>query len=195
MKIYGLTGGIGAGKSAVAQRFRALGVPVIDADKVGHEAIAPGGPAERPVIDAFGEDILDCGKISREKLARRVFNDPDARRRLNAIVHPAIIAETARRTARLAEEGHDAAIIEAALLAEDGVLREGFDGLIVVDCPEDIRIRRLVEQRGMTEDEARRRVRSQAPPKNKLRLATWVIDNSKDLEHLYQQVDRIRKEL
>ncbi len=195
MKIYALTGGIAAGKSEASRRFEELGIPVIDSDRIGHEALEPGGPAEKQVIEAFGDEILTEGRIDREKLAAIVFADPDALEQLNQLVHPAVIEAIAVRTAKLAEEAHDAAIIEAALHAEDGKLREGFAGLIVVHCPREVRIRRLIKSRGVSEEEALRRVEAQTPPETKLHLARWVIMNTGDISHLHEQVDAIAKEL
>ena len=195
MKIYALTGGIAAGKSEAGRRFVTLGFPVIDSDRIGHEALEPGGAAEKQVLEAFGDDILSGGRIDREKLAAIVFADTEALERLNRLVHPAVLQEIAGRSAKLAEEGHDAAIIEAALHAEDGKLREGFAGLIVVHCPPEQRVRRLMQDRGMSEEEAIGRIEAQTPPETKLHLAGWVIMNTGDIAHLHEQVDAIAKEL
>ncbi len=195
MKIYALTGGIAAGKSEASRRFEELGIPVIDSDRVAHETLEPGGAAEKQVIEQFGEEILTEGRIDREKLGAIVFADPAALKRLNALVHPAVSREIASRTAKLAEEAHEAIIIEAALHAEDGRLREGMAGLLVVHCPREERIRRLMAGRGMTEEEAVRRIEAQTPPETKLRLARWVIMNEGDIAHLHDQVDEIAKEL
>lgn len=195
MKIYALTGGIAAGKSEASRRFEELGIPVIDSDRIGHETLEPGGSAEKQVVEEFGEGILAEGRIDRAKLGAIVFADPAALKRLNALVHPAVGREIASQTAKLEEEGHDAAIIEAALHAEDGKLRERFAGLIVVDCPREERIRRLEASRGMTEEEAVRRIEAQTPPEAKLHLARWVILNTGDIAHLHDRVDEIVKEL
>lgn len=195
MNIYGLTGGIAAGKSEASRRFVELGVPVVDADTIAHAVIEPGGIAEQPVLDAFGGGILTCGKIDREKLGAIIFDDPEARKRLNSLVHPAVGREFAARTAAYAQEGRKAVIYDAALLAEDGKLREGFAGLMLVICDRSERLRRLVELRGMSEDEANKRIDAQTPPEKKIPLARWVIDNSGLLEDLHRQVDAIVKEL
>ena len=195
MKIYALTGGIAAGKSEASRRFEELGIPVIDSDRIGHEALEPGGTAEKQVIDAFGDEILTEGRIDREKLAAIVFADPEALDQLNRLVHPAVLKAIAARTAKLAEEAHATAIIEAALHAEDGKLREGFAGLIVVHCSREERIRRLMKNRGVSEEEAIRRVEAQTPPETKLHLARWVIMNVRDISHLHEQVDAIVEEL
>ncbi len=195
MRIYGITGGTGSGKSEAARRFAQLGFPVIDADAIGHEVIAPGGAAEKAVIEAFGQAIVTDGAIDRGKLGARVFSDDEARKRLNAIVHPAIGMAIAMRCAALAEQGHDAVIIDAALIAENGKKDDFLSGLIVVTCPVDERIRRLVELRGIDEAEARRRIAAQTPPERKLALADWVIDNSGSKEELLDQIDMIAREL
>lgn len=195
MRIYGLTGGTGSGKSEAAKRFAAHGIPIIDADAVGHEVIAPEGIAEQDVINAFGLDILTDGAIDRAKLASRVFNNPEALHTLNSIVHPAIKMTIAVKCAALAEAGHEVVIIDAALLADSGRKDEFLSGLIVVTAPEDVRVRRLVAMRGFSEEDARRRIRAQVPPERKLALADWVIDNSGDMDNLYAQVDSIAGEL
>lgn len=191
MKIYGLTGGIAAGKSEVARRLIELQIPVIDADKIGHEVLEAGGAAEQAVIGLFGESILSRGIIDRDKISAIVFKDPEALKKLNATVHPAIRLEMGRRCAALAEQGAKYAVIEAALLAEDGKVSEMFDGLIVVTCPADIRVRRLVQDRGMSEQEAIRRVEAQTPPEKKEALADWLIHNAGDLASLTEQLEAI----
>lgn len=195
MRIYGLTGGTGSGKSEAARRFEARGIPVIDADAIGHEVIAPGGAAEKAVIQAFGLDIVTGGAIDRAKLGARVFSDEAARRQLNAIVHPAIGLEIAMRCAALADQGHDAVIVDAALIAENGRKEDYLSGLMVVTCPAEERVRRLVAHRGIEETEARRRIAAQTPPEEKVALADWVIDNSGTKEALYARVDAIAGEL
>lgn len=191
MRIIGLTGGAGSGKSEAAKRFAERGIPVIDADKIGHEVIGPGGAAEQDVIAAFGEAVCVSGIINRDKLAAAVFGDAAALQRLNAIVHPAIAREIARRCRALAEAGPPAVIIDAALLAENGVREPWLDGLIVVACPREERLRRLVDRRGMRRDDADRRLRVQAPPETKFAAADWVIDNAGSLADLRRRVDEV----
>ena len=195
MKIYGLTGGIASGKSEASRKFAELGIPVLDADKIAHEVIEPGGIAAGAVVEAFGEGILTCGRIDREKLGGIVFADREALQRLNGLVHPAVGSEMNLRSAKLAEEGHSVALFDAALLAEDGKLRDGFAGLILVLCERDERMRRLVEFREMTETEAARRIDAQTPPEEKIPLAKWLIDNNGDIGDLHAQVEAIAKEL
>lgn len=195
MRILGLTGGIGAGKSAAAARFIEQGVPVLDADRIGHETIEPGGRAEAAVLAEFGGTIQSGGRIDREKLAQIVFGNPERLRALNAIVHPAVREVIAERIAALASEGHSVVLIEAALHGEDGTLREPLQGLVLVLAPQEQRIDRLTSHRGMTREEALRRIEAQLDPAEKLRLAGWVIHNDRDIEHLHTQVDAIAREL
>ena len=195
MRIIGLTGGIGAGKSAASQRFIHAGIPVIDADRLGHYVLEPNGPAFQGVVDAFGQDILHEGKVDRIKLGAVVFNDNEALQRLNSLVHPAVQSEIAQRCAELLEMKHKAALIEAALHGEDGTLREPMETLILVKCPVEIRIERLVRDRGMSREEALQRIQAQTPPEQKVHLAKWIIENDRDIEALHDQVDAIAKEL
>jgi dephospho-CoA kinase len=195
VRIYGLTGGTGSGKSEAARRFAEHGIAIIDADAIGHEVIARDGVAEQQVIQEFGPEILTDGAIDRAKLGARVFRDETARKQLNAIVHPAIGMAIAMRCAALAEAGQPATIIDAALIAENGRKEDYLSGLIVVTCPVDVRIRRLVRHRGLDEAEARRRIAAQTPPENKLALADWVIDNSGTVHELHARVDAIAGEL
>ena len=191
MKIFGLTGGTGSGKSEVARQFRERGVPVLDADKIGHEIIAPGGSGETPVLEAFGEEIKSCGKIDRRKLGRIVFSDSAQLARLNALVHPLIYDAIRAACREHAKKGTPFLLVDAAVLGEDGSLPEWMDGLLVVDCPPEIREQRLVEHRGMDRQEVRRRMASQAPVAVKLAMADWVIDNSGTLEALAEQVSAL----
>lgn len=196
MRLYGLTGGIGAGKSEAARLLAARGVPVLDADRIGHEVLQPGGPASSPVVAAFGPEIMGPdGAVDRDRLARVVFADPDALRRLNEITHPEIFREIARRAAAFAAEGAEVCVVEAALLGEDGRMPPMLSGLILVSAPVNLRVQRLAAARGMAEDEARRRIAAQSDPETKRTFAVRVLDNSGDLEHLQQQTERLAAEL
>jgi dephospho-CoA kinase len=195
MKIYGLTGGIGAGKSEASSGFADAGVPVIDADSIAHETLLPGGAVAEAIVKRFGEGVLVDGAIDRAKLGNIVFNDREKLRELNGLVHPAVQLEIASLCAEYAEADKEAVIIETALHGENGKLGESLDGLILVTCPAETRIRRVIENRGLSEAEAKSRVDSQTPPENKLSLANWVIDNSGSVEELERQVDAVAKEL
>ncbi len=178
-----------------AKRFAERGVPVLDADAMGHAAIAPGGAAEQPVIDAFGNSITTDGKISRDKLAALVFDDAEALTRLNAIVHPAVFAQIGARLRTLGEEGHSAVLVEAALWAENGKREDWQDGLILVLCNEKERLRRLIHDRGMTQELARQRMARQRAPEKKIPLAHWLVENEGTKEELFDQVDAIVEQI
>ena len=195
MRIYGLTGGTGSGKSEAGQRLSYAGIPVIDADRVGHELLEPGGAAVGPVIEAFGREVTTAGAVDRAKLADWVFGDPEALRKLNAIVHPGIMQVIAGRLATLAGAGHAAAVVDAALIAEGGKRDVWLDGLIVVTCREDIRLDRLVRLRGMDIEQARKRIAAQTPAEKKVPLADWVIVNEGALEALWVRVDEIAADI
>jgi dephospho-CoA kinase len=188
--LIGVTGGIAAGKSTVAQMLSRLGAPLIDADMLARE-VASGGAVLQQIIGAFGVQILDgAGMLDRAALGRVVFSDSEARRRLEAITHPAIIAAAEERIASLRRAGHRLVLYEAALLVESGRYRE-MDLLIVVTADDEIRLRRLVERSGLGRDEAERRIRAQAPQHEKVAVADFVIDNSGSLEQTRSQVLRV----
>ena len=195
MKTYGLTGGIGSGKSFAAERFAKQGIPIIDVDAIGHTVIGPKGAAEQSVIDAFGADILSCGTIDRQALGEIVFSDHEALATLNRIVHPLIRQHLDRECARLAVEGHPATIVEAALLGEGVQFEPWLDGLILVLCSESTRVRRLVNSGRMTASEAKQRIAAQVSPESKRGLARWVLDNEGTRDDLVVQVDDVVRAL
>ncbi len=160
MILVGLTGGIGSGKSTVSALLAGRGAVVIDADAITRQLQEPGQPVLTAIVERFGTQVLDSdGRLNRPVLAAIVFNDPEALKELNAIVHPAVGVETARRIA--AEQGTDhVVVLDVPLLVETG--RGGLAAIIVVDVPTDIAIQRLAEQRGMAEADARARVAVQA---------------------------------
>ncbi len=195
MRIIGLTGNIGSGKSLAARLFAEQGIPVIDADVIGHEVIEPGRPAFDALVAAFGTSVVSDGRIDREAVSRVVFAKPERRRQLNQITHPAIFAEIQHRCAEFAAQGHPAVIIEATLIAEGEKREPWLDALIVVLCDADERYRRLVEVRGMSADDARRRMDAQRPAESKAALADWVIRNEGTVEALRSVVRRIAEEI
>lgn len=191
IQIYGLTGGTGSGKSLAAQRFVECGIPVVDADKVGHRILSPGGEAERPVREAFGESILTEGCIDRAKLGDIVFRNADALATLNSLVQPALFLGISEDLQRLAEDGHQHALIDAALLAETGRKEGILCGLILVLADHNLRVQRLVDSRGMSVEEAERRIAAQTPPEKKVRAADWIIHNTGTIEDLHNRVDHV----
>jgi dephospho-CoA kinase len=191
MFAVGLTGGIGAGKSAVADLLVERGAVLIDADVVAREVVAPGGPAYQPMIDRFGADILDeHGAIDRPAVAAKVFGHPDELEALNAITHPAIGIEMIERRKRH-EESDDVVVLAIPLLTAVHRDTVGLDAVVVVDCPLAVAVERLIDQRGMTRDDAEARIASQISREKRLEEADFVVDNSGDREHLAHEVDRL----
>lgn len=195
MRLFGLTGGIASGKSEAARRFQQNQIEVIDADRLGHALLLPGGKGERALLAAFGEDIQTCGKIDRVKLGSLVFESPEALGELNAIMHPLISVEVLKECNRLADKGHEVVLVEAALLGEGQEAEAWMHGLILVNSKREIRLERLRTARKMSLAEAEARLNAQTPPEDKIRLARWVIENNGSLEDLYLRVDEVAKEI
>jgi dephospho-CoA kinase len=184
--LIGLTGNIAAGKSEVARMLAGLGARVIDADEVAHQVMRPGQAAYGAVVEAFGRQILAAdGSIDRGKLGAVVFRDPEALRRLEAAVHPAIVAEV---NCQIERATASVVVVEAIKLIEAGMHRDA-DALWVVTAPRSLQIARLVARRGLTEEEAALRVDAQSPQQEKAALADQVIVNDGDLDDLRQKVE------
>lgn len=187
MRRIGLTGGIGSGKSTVAELFAEHGAYVVDADAIAREVVAPGTPGLQELAEAFGPGVLaDDGSLDRAALAEIVFSDPSARELLNRITHPRIAARTAEILESLPAEA--VIIHDVPLLVEAG-LAQAYDLVVVVDAPDEVRVARLVE-RGLSEQDARARIASQASREERLAAADVVIDNSGSLADLSDQVTR-----
>ena len=189
----GLTGGIGSGKSEVSKRLAARGAVVIDADRMAREVVEPGTPGLARVVAAFGDGVLrPDGSLDREKLGGIVFADPDRLATLNAIVHPLV----GERVAALQSQAPDDAIVvyDVPLLAENK-LAPMYDVVIVVDTPDDVRIARLAEHRGMPEHDARARIAAQAGREERLAIADIVIPNDGSLDELEARVTDVWAEL
>lgn len=183
--LIGLTGNIATGKSQVAGMLARLGAYVIDADQVAHEVMRVGGPAYAGVVAIFRRQILsDGGAIDRDKLGAIVFRDPTALKRLEEIVHPAVMAEVAQR---ILQANQPVAVVEAIKLIEAGMHRQ-YDELWVVTSPRAVQIARLMATRGLDEEQAALRVDSQAPQADKVALADRVIVNDGSLEDLEEKV-------
>jgi dephospho-CoA kinase len=195
-RVLGLTGGIATGKSTVARLFERLGAVVIDADRIVHEIQAPGQPALAEIAAAFGAEMLrPDGSLDRERLGALVFRDADARARLNAIVHPRVGTELARRLAAARAADVRLILLDVPLLLETGGARGLVEGVIVVYAPEEQQIRRQMERDSCPRDEAERRVRAQLPIEEKRRRADHVIDNSGSLDDTEAQVRRLFESL
>jgi len=191
----GLTGGIGAGKSTVAELLVGHGAALVDADRIAREVVAPGGPAYQPLIDRFGPEIVDAeGGIDRPKVAALVFGHPEALADLNAITHPVIGLEMIARRDRFAGTD-DIVVLDIPLLRP--IHRETLDlaAVVVVDTPTELALDRLVTHRGMSLEDATARIGSQPDRQTRLDGADLVVDNSGDADHLRTEVDRVWSEL
>lgn len=181
MRLIGLTGGIATGKSTVARLLAERGAVVVDSDVLAREVVEPGSPALAEIVAEFGSGVVDAaGRLDRPALGRIVFADARRRRRLEEITHPRIRELTARRVAAAVAAGPPLVVVDVPLLFETG-RQAMFEGVLLVDASEEVRLRRLVERDGLPLEEARRRIEAQWPMERKRALATWVIDNSGDL--------------
>jgi dephospho-CoA kinase len=187
--LFGLTGGVASGKSTVATRFSARGIPLIDADAIAHQLVEPGTDGLAAVVAAFGAEVLGPdGQLDRRRLGARVFSDPAERKRLEGILHPRIGQVTRREARRLEQQGEPIACYEAALLVESG-LADQFRPLVVVAASTEAQLERLRARDGLSELEARERIDSQLPLARKTSLADFVIDSSGTIEQTYEGAD------
>jgi dephospho-CoA kinase len=191
--LVGLTGGIGAGKSTVSAMLAERGAVIVDADQIARDLQSPGSPVLDSMAERFGEHIiLDDGSLDRAAVAAIVFNDEAALKDLNGIVHPAMQSEIQRQIDEQRSTDR-VVVLDFPLLGENP--RKGLAATIVVDIPVDVAVRRLVDQRGMSEDDARARINSQISRDERLATATHVIDNGGDRESLTAQVDDVWQQL
>ncbi|NND76469.1 MAG: dephospho-CoA kinase [Ilumatobacter sp.] len=193
MILVGLTGGIGAGKSTVSTMLAERGAVIIDADQIARDLQQPGSAVLAAMAERFGEHVIaGDGSLDRAAVASIVFSDEDALKDLNGIVHPAMQDEIQRQIDAQRDSGR-VVVLDFPLLAENP--RRGLQATVVVDIPVDIAVRRLVEQRGMDEDDARNRISSQISREERLAMATHVVDNSGDLDALSARLDELWAEL
>ena len=182
MHVFGLTGGIASGKSTVAARLRARGVPVIDADELARAVVAPGSDGLRAVVEAFGPGVLGPGGVlDRKAVARIAFSDAAARKKLEGITHPRITRLAIERAQEFALAGEPLACYEAALIVENG-MADAFRPLVVVACPEDVQVARVRARDGASAEDALARIRAQKPLSEKVAVADHVIDTSGSME-------------
>lgn len=201
-RIVALTGGIGSGKSTVARMFAELGAVVLDADAVVHELQAPGSPLLDEIAEAFGPDVIDdSGALDRAALGDVVFRDPEARAKLNGIVHPKVGVEFARRLQAARETKAPLVLLDIPLLFETrkaggrGASAMDFEAIILVHVPPAVQVARTVARDGCDAGEAQRRIESQLPIDEKKALADHVIDNADGLEETERQVRRLWEQL
>ena len=188
MFLIGLTGGIGSGKTTVASRLKTLGARIVDADKIAREIVEPGEPALAELAEAFDGVLNADGTLNRAELARQAFATPEATEKLNSITHPRIRERTLERFAQARTEAVPVLVYDMPLLIENGEYKK-MDHVLVVDAADEIRIDRLVNSRGLDEDDARRRIAAQISREERLGAADSVVDNSGTRDQLVQQVD------
>lgn len=189
--VFGLTGGIGSGKSTVARHFRSRGLPVIDADQLAREAVAKGTEGLRDIVAAFGPEVLaEDGSLDRAALAQRVFGAPAELARLEAITHPRVRTLAKARTLALAAQGEPLACYEVPLLYEAGLEQE-YQPVVVVSVPEALQVERAVARDATSAERIRRRMAAQLPLAEKVRRADYVIDNSGSLEQTLKEAERV----
>ncbi len=195
VRIIGLTGGIASGKSTVARMLRELGAAIVDADVLAREVVAPGSPALAEIQARFGAAVIQAdGSLDRAKLGERVFADAEARRALEQITHPRIAAAGQREIARLAQDGADPILYEAALIVEKK-LYTWMQGLIVVSVPRPVQVARLMARDGIDEAAAEARLAAQLPLSEKVAVADHVIDNGGTEADTRTQVEALWRRL
>lgn len=190
MLLVALTGGIGAGKSSVSDRLAERGAAVIDADVVVKQLQQPDGAVYAAMVERWGDGIVEPdGQLDRQAIAAIVFNDEDELKALNGLVHPAVRREMERQIEELA--GSDRIVVlDIPLLGAGDAEKRGAKGVIVVDCPVEVAIERLVTQRGFDRADAEARMAAQATREERLALADFVVDNGGDLAQLDAEIDR-----
>jgi dephospho-CoA kinase len=190
-----LTGGIGSGKSEVERLLAAHGAAVVDSDALAREVVAPGTPGLAEVLAAFGPGVRAAdGSLDRAALAAVVFPDPSELARLEAIVHP-LVAARAHELEDAAHRDGVAVFVHSVPLLADRAHAAGYDVVVVVDAPDDVRLDRLVRQRGLPESNARARMAAQATREERRAIADVVLDNAGSLDVLREQVDRLWDDL
>lgn len=196
MLTVALTGGIAAGKSVVGGVLLRRGCTVDKSDDIARSLLAPGQPAWSKIVERFGPGFLTAGRaIDRKKLGALIFTDAEARRFIDGIVHPLVMAAKKETIARLEREGRVKIFVSEAALTIEAGYAEFFDKVVVVYCPEEIQTERLMARDGLTCEEAGRRIRSQMPGGEKLAYADYVVDTSGTLEETLDQAEELFEEL
>lgn len=195
MLAVGISGNVASGKTTVADRWRDAGVPVIDADRIGHAVLEEDAGARDALVQEFGRQILGPdGRIDRAALGERAFESPERTARLNAIVHPPLLERLDQRIEAAREKGHPVVAVDAALLFEFN-LDEAMDLVVLVTAPEDLRARRLRESRDLSQERIERIMASQLSDTEKLDGSDYVIVNDGTLEDLRARADEVLEEI
>ncbi|PIP72087.1 MAG: dephospho-CoA kinase [Nitrospinae bacterium CG22_combo_CG10-13_8_21_14_all_47_10] len=194
--LVGLTGGIGSGKSLAAKFFAEQGAHIIDADQLSRELVQPGQPALKEIVSAFGVFILDeTGNLDREKLAEIIFQNPQKKSTLEAILHPRIIAKEREKYSNISAEDPSAiVIIDAALLIESGNYKN-VDKVIVVNCSEEHQVQRILSRNSLNSDQAAARIKNQMSLKEKIKYADFILDNNSQPQDLRRNVHEVYTKL
>ena len=196
MPLIALTGGIASGKSTIAARLAAHGAVVIDADRIVRDVQAPGSPVLARIAAEFGAEMIQAdGALDRARLGARVFGDADALGRLNAIVHPAVKAESQRRFAEALTADPSAVVVYDVPLLVEARVDDPWDLIVVADAPASEREDRLVRERGLDRDEARKRIASQVPDERRREIADVLVDTAGSLADTLRQADELWQRL
>ena len=190
MRLIGLTGSIGTGKSTVSKMLREKGVEIIDADAISRHISEVGNEGYKKIVELFGEGVLSEDKsLDRKKIGNIVFSNENELKRLNDAMHPIIMNEVENQVAELASAGLEIAVLDAPLLIESG-LNEFVDFVLLIVCNEDVQIERIQKRDGLDRKQAIARIRNQMDQDKKKKYADYVIDNSKDICSLEEEVER-----
>lgn len=192
MPLIALTGGIASGKSTIANRLAELGAVVVDADRIVREVQATGSEVLGAIARTFGDEVIaEDGSLDRAALGATVFADPGRLAQLNAIVHPAVRAESQRRFDAAFQADPDAVVVYDVPLLVEARVDDPWDAIVVAHAPEEVRLERLVHLRGMTPDEARGRIAAQVPDDRRLAIADVVIDTAGSIADTLAQTDAL----
>ena len=191
----GLTGGIGSGKSTVAQLLLAHGAALVDADAIARDLTGAGGLAIAAIVNAFGPDCLTAdGAMDREKMRVRVYGDPTTKQRLETIIHPLVSLQTQKQAAQAAAQGATCIVFDVPLLVEFGVWRSKVDRVLVVDCTPEVQIRRVMARNALSREAIEKIIASQAPRARRLAAADLIIFNADlSLKQLATEVEQIAR--
>ena len=196
LPLVGLTGGIGSGKTAVSDLLAQMGAGIIDTDLIAHQITAPGGIAISPIQAKFGSEFIEpSGALDRAKMRALVFGSPDARKSLEEITHPLIRLETLRQAKELADTGVPYLVFVVPLLIESGSWLGQIDYLVVVDCPEETQIQRVMQRSNLSRTEVEGILNAQASRQDRLRLANTVIENQGSLSDLKLAVEQLHQKM
>jgi dephospho-CoA kinase len=196
LPLIGLTGGIGSGKTTVSNLFAQLGAGIVDTDLIAHQITAPGGKAIPLIRDHFGAEFIDNGgALDRAKMRSLVFQNPEAKKALEEITHPLIRQETLRQAGQLADAGAPYLLLVVPLLIESGAWIDQIDYLVVVDCPEETQIQRVMHRSNLSRTEVEAILKAQASRQERLALANTVIDNQGKLSELKSAVQELHQKI